>query len=121
MLRLKFHGHSCWEIDDNRHRVLVDPFLTGNPLADVGPGAFDALDAIIKLIRASDGKADAAVKIMRRFSLDAEQTDAILELKIYRLARLEILIVQQELADKRARARRIGAGTRLGSRAIWRR
>ena len=69
---------------------------------------FDALGAVITLIRASDGKADAAVKIMRRFKLDAEQTDAVLELKIYRLARLEILVVQKELADKRAQARKIG-------------
>ena len=68
---------------------------------------FDALDAIIKLIRGSDGKSDAAAKIMRRFELDAEQTDAILELKIYRLARLEILVVRKELADKRKQARRI--------------
>ena len=55
---------------------------------------FDALDAIIRLIRQSDGKADAAEKIMKRFALDAEQTDAILELKIYRLARLEILLIR---------------------------
>jgi L-ascorbate metabolism protein UlaG (beta-lactamase superfamily) len=47
MLKLRFHGHSCWEIDDGKHRVLVDPFLTGNPLADVGPDAFDKLDAIV--------------------------------------------------------------------------
>ena len=66
---------------------------------------FDALDAIIKLIRASDGKADAATKIMGRFNLDVEQTDAILELKVYRLARLEILIIRDELTDKRKRAR----------------
>ena len=46
---------------------------------------------------------------MKRFALDAEQTDAILELKIYRLARLEILVIQQELADKRKRAKEIGA------------
>ena len=51
---------------------------------------FDALDAILKIIRASDGKQDAATKIMARFGLDADQADAILELKIYRLARLEI-------------------------------
>ena len=69
---------------------------------------FDALDAIIKLIRVSDGKADAATKIMRHFKLDAEQTDAILELKVYRLARLEILLIRNELADKRKRARHIG-------------
>jgi len=70
---------------------------------------FDALDEIIKLIRKSDGKADAAEKIIARFGLDADQTDAILELKIYRLARLEILVIRQELEDKRKRARHITA------------
>jgi DNA gyrase subunit A len=70
---------------------------------------FDALDEIIRMIRKSDGKSDAAEKIMKRFELDAEQTDAILELKIYRLARLEILIIRNELEDKRKRARQINA------------
>src|SRR6185369_5538705 len=68
---------------------------------------FDALDEIIRMIRKSDGKADAAEKIMARFKLDADQTDAILELKIYRLARLEILVIRQELEEKRKRARQI--------------
>ncbi len=68
---------------------------------------FDALDEIIRMIRKSDGKADSAEKIMKRFSLDAEQADAILELKIYRLARLEILIIRNELEEKRKRARQI--------------
>ena len=71
---------------------------------------FDALDAIIRLIRRSDGKADAARQIMARFALDAEQTDAILELKIYRLARLEILVIREELETRRAR---VGEITRL--------
>jgi DNA gyrase subunit A len=70
---------------------------------------FDALDEIIRIIRKSDGKADSAEKIMARFKLDAEQTDAILELKIYRLARLEILVIRKELEDKRKRARQISA------------
>ena len=69
---------------------------------------FDALDEIIKIIRKSEGKGDAADKIMKRFALDAEQTDAILELKLYRLARLEILVIQNELGEKRKRARQIG-------------
>jgi len=47
MLNLKFHGHACWEIDDGSHRVLIDPFLTGNQLADVKPGDFKKLDAIL--------------------------------------------------------------------------
>jgi DNA gyrase subunit A len=68
---------------------------------------FDALDEILKIVRKSEGKPDAAQQIMKRFGLDAEQTDAILELKIYRLARLEILIIRQELEDKRRRARQI--------------
>ncbi|MPZ17869.1 MAG: DNA topoisomerase 4 subunit A [Luteitalea sp.] len=68
---------------------------------------FDALDEIIRIIRRSDGKADAAQKIMKQFDLDADQTDAILELKIYRLARLEILIVRKELEEKRKRQRQI--------------
>src|SRR5262249_27762652 len=68
---------------------------------------FDALDEIIRIIRKSDGKPDAAEKIMKRFELDAEQTDAISERKIYRLARLEILIIRNELEEKRKRARQI--------------
>ena len=68
---------------------------------------FDALDQILKIIRASEGKADAAQKIMVKFKLDEEQTDAILELKLYRLARLEILVIQKELKDRRKRSREI--------------
>jgi DNA gyrase subunit A len=68
---------------------------------------FDALDEILKIVRKSEGKADAADKIMKRFGLDAEQTDAILELKIYRLARLEILVIQKELAERRKRSKEI--------------
>jgi DNA gyrase subunit A len=68
---------------------------------------FDALDEILKIVRKSEGKPDAAQQIMKRFGLDAEQTDAILELKIYRLARLEILIIRKELEEKRRRSRQI--------------
>jgi DNA gyrase subunit A len=81
---------------------------------------FDALDKILALIRASEGKADAAKKIMSRFELDAEQTDAILELRLYRLARLEILVIQQELKEKRKRAREIKKLlVEAESRGIW--
>src|SRR5688500_5600668 len=66
---------------------------------------FDALDEILKIVRKSEGKPDAAAQIMKRFDLDADQTDAILELKIYRLARLEILVIRKELEDKRRRTR----------------
>ena len=68
---------------------------------------FDALDEILKIVRKSEGKADAAAQIIKRFALDADQTDAILELKIYRLARLEILVIRKELEEKRRRTRQI--------------
>jgi L-ascorbate metabolism protein UlaG (beta-lactamase superfamily) len=47
MLKLRYHGHSCWEVEDGTHRLLIDPFLEGNPLADVGPDSFKKLDAIV--------------------------------------------------------------------------
>lgn len=81
----------------NRRIHILDGFAT----------VFDALDQILVIIRKSEGKQDAAQKIMARFRLDAEQTDAILELKLYRLARLEILVIQKELAEKRKRTKEI--------------
>ncbi|HLL24471.1 MAG TPA: DNA topoisomerase IV subunit A, partial [Kofleriaceae bacterium] len=68
---------------------------------------FDALDELIKIIRASDGKQDAAQKIIKRFKLDELQTDAILELKLYKLAKLEINVIRQELDEKSKEAKRI--------------
>ncbi len=68
---------------------------------------FDALDELIKIIRASDGKDDAAGKIMKRFKLDDVQTDAILDLKLYRLAKLEIKVIREELREKQTEAKRI--------------
>ncbi len=68
---------------------------------------FDALDETIKIIRASDGKSDAAGKIMKRFKLDEIQVEAILELKLYKLAKLEINVIREELAAKTAEAKKI--------------
>jgi len=70
---------------------------------------FDALDEVIALIRASEGKRDAAERMMDRFDLTEKQTDAILELKLYRLAKLEILLIREELDEKRGEAERIEA------------
>jgi DNA gyrase subunit A len=70
---------------------------------------FNHLDEAIKIIRASDGKADAAPKLIARFKLSEEQADAILETKLYRLGKLEIAEILQELDEKRSRAAEITA------------
>ena len=68
---------------------------------------FDNLDSALKIIRASTGKKDAAEKLMAKFPLDAEQTDAILELALYRISALEIDDIRLELEDKQKEANRI--------------
>jgi DNA gyrase subunit A len=55
---------------------------------------FDALDKAIKLIRESQGKQDAAEKLMKYFEIDEEQTAAILDAQLYNIAQMEIQKIQ---------------------------
>ncbi len=71
---------------------------------------FDGLDKAIRIIRASQGKADASEKLQKAFPpLDEIQAEAILEAQLYRIAQLEIEKVLNELREKTAEARRIEA------------
>ncbi|WP_165224492.1 DNA gyrase/topoisomerase IV subunit A [Aquisphaera insulae] len=65
---------------------------------------FNNLDEAIAIIRASDGKSDAAPKLIARFGLTEIQADAVLETKLYRLGKLEIKDILQELREKKKRA-----------------
>jgi L-ascorbate metabolism protein UlaG (beta-lactamase superfamily) len=38
---IRFLGHACFELSEGDARVLVDPFLSGNPKAAVGPDEVD--------------------------------------------------------------------------------
>ncbi len=95
------------EVLQNRLRFELDQLEKRLHVLEGFEKVFDALDEIIKLIRASNGRDDAAKKLMRRFDLSEEQTNAILELRLYRLAKLEILLVRKEADEKRAEVRRL--------------
>ncbi|MHB9150146.1 MAG: metal-dependent hydrolase [Thermoleophilia bacterium] len=41
-MKLTYHGHAAWEVEAAGARIWIDPFLTGNPSADVGPGSVEA-------------------------------------------------------------------------------
>lgn len=61
---------------------------------------FADLDAVLDIIRNSNGRKDAAQKIMARLPLDEAQTEAVLDLRLYRLGRPDIKSVLDELEDK---------------------
>jgi DNA gyrase subunit A len=70
---------------------------------------FDDLDRAIRIIRRSEGRADAAKKLQKTFGLSEIQSDAILDTRLYRIAKLEILKIREELDDKRKQAKKIRA------------
>jgi DNA gyrase subunit A len=79
---------------------------------------FDALDKAIKLIRESSGKPDAAEKLMRAFKLDEEQTSAILDAQLYKIAQMEIKKILDELREKKKQAEEIEA-ILASKRRLW--
>ena len=46
MAKIRFLGHSCFYIEGEGLRALIDPFLEGNPAAAAKPGEFTGINAI---------------------------------------------------------------------------
>ena len=61
---------------------------------------FSDLDKVLEIIRNSNGRADAAEQLMAEFPLDEKQTDAILDLRLYRLGRPDVRSVLTEYEEK---------------------
>jgi DNA gyrase subunit A len=89
-----------YELEQLRKRIhILDGFRI----------VFDALDQAIKLIRNSEGKADASEKLIAKFKLTEIQAEAILDAQLYKIAQLEIKKILDELKEKKAAAEKIEA------------
>src|SRR5207253_451815 len=70
---------------------------------------YDDLDRAIRIIRKAESRADAARQLMAAFKLDQVQADAILDIRLYQLARLEIEKILAERAERKKRLKEIEA------------
>ena len=93
------------EVVTRRHERELEALLARLHILEGLAYAYDILDELIGLIRESEGKADARSKMLERWPkrFDEVQANAILELKLYQLAKLEILDIQEERGSKQAR------------------
>ncbi len=79
---------------------------------------FKDLDLAIRLIRSSKNREGAFIGLKKNFDLDDEQTDAILEMRLYRLVGIEIGKLLDELAAKKREASAIEKDLASSGR-IW--
>ena len=79
---------------------------------------FDGVDKAIKIIRGAESRPDAQRSLMKAFDLDELQADAILETRLYQLARLEIDKIREEQREKMARAKEIERLLK-SDKALW--
>ena len=47
MLQVTFHGHACFSLEADGRRVVIDPFLSGNPAADIPVARLPKVDAVL--------------------------------------------------------------------------
>ena len=47
MVTITFYGHACFTLEADGRRVVIDPFLTGNPAADISADRLPKVDAVL--------------------------------------------------------------------------
>ncbi|MBI2644325.1 MAG: DNA gyrase subunit A [Candidatus Wildermuthbacteria bacterium] len=67
------------------------------------------IDEVIKIIRHADDRDDAKVKLMKRFRLTEIQTNAILDMRLAQLAKLERKRIEDELKEVQAKIKEFSA------------
>jgi len=67
----------------------------------------DLIEQVIKIVRSSSGRSDAAQKLQKRFKLSEAQAYFIVDLRVYQLSKTSIEEVTGELEEKRKRVAEI--------------
>ena len=76
--------------------------------------AVQNIDEVIAIIKKSDSTADARTKLMERFGISDTQAQAILDLRLARLTKLEIYKLEQELKELKKRIKELRAISKSG-------
>ena len=76
--------------------------------------AVQNIDEVIAIIKKSDSTADARQKLMARFEISEAQAQAILDLRLARLTKLEIFKLEQELKELKKLIKKLTAISKSG-------
>src|SRR5699024_10685466 len=77
-MKITYHGHSAVSIVTDTHRILIDPFITGNSLSDLDPNTVEA--DVILLTHGHNDHVGDTFEIAKR---TGAQIVAINELAVY--------------------------------------
>ena len=90
-----FTRKTTHELNDVKHRIEILEGLLK---------ACEDIDNVVALIRKSENKADARANLIKKYSLTTAQADAILDMKLSRLAHMEKIALENELVERKERA-----------------
>ena len=76
--------------------------------------AVQNIDEVIAIIKKSESTSDARMKLMERFELSNEQAQAILDLRLARLTKLETFKLEQELKELKKLIKKLTAISKSG-------
>ena len=77
-MEISFHGHAAVKIKTDTHTILIDPFITGNPLSDLDPNTVEA-----DVILLTHGHSDHVGDTMAIAERTGAQVVALNELAVY--------------------------------------
>ncbi len=68
---ITWYGHSCFRVSEGDVSVIIDPFITGNPVCPVGVEAIPPVDAVLVTHDHGDHSGDAVALCSRQKALCA--------------------------------------------------